>query len=86
MSTVNQKVFSADQHKQKMETYASELQTKRLSERKRKDTVNNFQQQIVNLERELEEHQGKGLSDNLFILIYYCSNYISHFLHTHYRG
>lgn len=60
MATVNQKIYSADQFKQKMENSAADLQAKRLAERKRIDNVRNLKQQAVALEKELEELTALG--------------------------
>lgn len=66
MRTMTDELFRADAYKQKMETYAADLQTQRLSERKRIENENNFRQQIVNLENELEALDEQGMFDDKF--------------------
>lgn len=61
MGSLNQEFFRVDAYKQKMETYAAELQTQRLAERKRIENENNFRQQISNLENEMEELNEQGM-------------------------
>lgn len=67
MGSLNQEFFRVDAYKQKMETYAAELQTQRLAERKRIENENNFRQQISNLENEMEElnEQEHSVGDRL---------------------
>ena len=57
---VNSKLSSADQQKLKMENLASELSSKRQAEAKRMDEINNFKQQVLSLENELEELSQQG--------------------------
>lgn len=60
-STANQEIYRADAYKQKMETLAAELQTKKAAERKRLENEHNFRQQILSLEKELEALDEQGM-------------------------
>ena len=57
---VNSAMSNADQQKLKMENLASELSAKRHAEAKRMDEINNFKQQVLSLENELEELTQQG--------------------------
>ena len=57
---VNSKLSSADQQKLKMENLASELSARRNAEAKRLDEINNFKQQVLSLENELQELTDQG--------------------------
>lgn len=61
MVLLNQKVYSADQYKKKMEDIAADLQSKRTSERKRLENLHNYQQQKSNLENEYEDLSAKSI-------------------------
>lgn len=61
MASLAQKVFSANQYKQKMEDLAGDLQSKRVSERKRLEQLHNYHQQKSNLEKELEDLSARGV-------------------------
>lgn len=61
MVLLNQKVYSADQYKKKMEDVAADLQSKRTSERKRLENLHNYQQQKSNLENEYEDLSAKSI-------------------------
>lgn len=60
VATVNQKIYNADQYKQKMENCAADLRTKRETEKKRQDTVRGLQQQVVGLENDLKDLADRG--------------------------
>jgi len=60
LEAANQKLYSAEQQKNKMQTLATEFNAKRNSERKRQENVHNFKQQIHSLEDDLEQAKLKG--------------------------
>ncbi|XP_046447259.1 structural maintenance of chromosomes protein 5-like isoform X2 [Daphnia pulex] len=66
-ATMNQEMYRADAHKQKMESLASDFQAKKLAERKRIENEQSFRQQILNLEKDLEalDEQEKNSSAEL---------------------
>lgn len=60
LEAANQKLYSAEQQKNKMQTLATEFNAKRNSERKRQENVHNFKQQIHSLEDDLEQAKLKA--------------------------
>ena len=73
LEAANQKLYSAEQQKNKMQTLATEFNAKRNSERKRQENVHNFKQQIHSLEDDLEQAKLKGqqAKSTPFLLFFY---------------
>ncbi len=66
---MNQEIYRADAHKQKMESLASDFQAKKLAERKRLENEHSFRQQILNLEKDLEALDEQGILNGLLTLL-----------------